>query len=476
MSSGSVAIASGSVQRHSPWLAVAGVCGVYVSFGLAIGVMAPLVDEISSDLSLSRSAMGSILGAWALIYVFTAVPGGAVVDRLGLRWSLLVGSLTITASLLLRSMANGPVSLFAAVAVFGIGGPLVSIATPKLVASLFDADERRLPTGLGVSSPALGTAIALAVTNPILLPAFDGNWRPVLVVMAAVSFLTTLGWLYASRAITHVEQGATRTDRSTIARLLKLRSMRTILAITLFSFFFSHALSNWLPEILADTGQSDNAAGYLSAISVTVGIVGSLSIARLVPSPRRPLALVVIFVVAGAASSMLAIVSLSEAIDRDGFITFGQGLATGLVVLCWVGAALGAHHRRLQNITFDVPFVGAWIGVMMWFAAALTGVPQGLMLISAAWTVMACAGLVVGLTQRFAVVKNVALGTLGLTLAKLVTVDLAEVDVFWRVGLFFVIGIGLITLGLKVPSLVVPEAAAEDTSDGGPTQESATTF
>ena len=89
---------------------------------------------------------------------------------------------------------------------------------------------------------------------------------------------------------------------------------------------------------------------------------------------------------------------------------------------------------------------------------------------------MACAGLVVGLTQRFAVVKNVALGTLGLTLAKLVTVDLAEVDVFWRVGLFFVIGIGLITLGLKVPSLVVPEAAAEDTSDGGPTQESATTF
>ena len=300
MSSGSEAIASDSGQPHSPWLAVAGVCGVYVSFGLAIGVMAPLVDEISADLSLSRSAMGSILGAWALIYVFTAVPGGAVVDRLGLRWSLFVGGLTITASLVLRSMANGPVSLFAAVAVLGIGGPLVSIATPKLVASLFEADERRLPTGLGVSSPALGTAIALAVTNPILLPAFDGNWRPVLVSMAAVSFLTTLGWLYASRAITHVEQGATRTDRSTIARLLKLRSMRTILAITLFSFFFSHALSNWLPEILADTGQSDNAAGYLSAISVTVGIVGSLSIARLVPSRRRPHALVAIFAVAGA--------------------------------------------------------------------------------------------------------------------------------------------------------------------------------
>ena len=388
MSSGSEAIASDSGQPHSPWLAVAGVCGVYVSFGLAIGVMAPLVDEISSDLSLSRSAMGSILGAWALIYVFTAVPGGAVVDRLGLRWSLFVGGLTITASLVLRSMANGPVSLFAAVAVFGIGGPLVSIATPKLVASLFDADERRLPTGLGVSSPALGTAIALAVTNPILLPAFDGNWRPVLVSMAAVSFLTTLGWLYASRAITHVEQGATRTDRSTIARLLKLRSMRTILAITLFSFFFSHALSNWLPEILADTGQSDNAAGYLSAISVTVGIVGSLSIARLVPSPRRPLALVVIFVVAGlmvAGIGSLPFVLLLVALALLGFaragiipLLFLEIMGDKNIAVSDIGAATGLFFAVGEIGGFSGPYVIGWVAdTTEGFAAAtlvLTGI------------------------------------------------------------------------------------------------------
>ena len=63
--------------------------------------------------------------------------------------------------------------------------------------------------------------------------------------------------------------------------------MRIILVISLFSFFFSHALNSWLPEILADTGQSDDAAGYLAAISVTVGIGGSLTIARLVPTSRR---------------------------------------------------------------------------------------------------------------------------------------------------------------------------------------------
>jgi cyanate permease len=364
-------MSSARATAHSPWLAVAGVCGVYVSFGLAIGVMAPLVDEISEDLGLSRSAMGSILGAWALIYVFTAVPAGAVVDRLGLRWSLLVGGFTITTSLVLRSLAGGPVSLFAAVAVFGVGGPLVSIATPKLVASLFDAEDRRLPTGLGVASPSLGSAIALAVTNPLLLPAFDGSWRAVLLVIAAVSFIATLGWLYASRAVAHVQQGATRTDRSTISRLLKLRSMRIILVIGMFSFFFSHALSNWLPEILSDTGQSDNAAGYLSAISVTVGILGSLTIARLVPNLRRPHVLVAIFVIIGlmvAGLGSLPFALLLIALGVLGFcragiipLLFLEIMGDPDIGLSDIGAATGLFFAVAEIGGFAGPYAIGWV-------------------------------------------------------------------------------------------------------------------
>jgi len=356
---------------HSPWLAVAGVCGVYVSFGLAIGVMAPLVDEISNDLLLSRSTMGSILGAWALIYVFTAVPAGAVVDRLGLRGSLLIGGLTITSSLLLRSLATGPISLFAAVAVFGVGGPLVSIATPKLVASLFEANERRLPTGLAVASPALGTAIALAVTNPILLPLFDDNWRPVVVVMAVLSFTATLGWLYASRAVAHVQQGDTRTDRATITRLLKVRSMQIILGISLFSFFFSHALSNWLPEILTDTGQSDDAAGYLAAISVTMGIIGALTISRLVPTWRRPHALVAIFVVIGLMVAALEALPIAPLLLALGVLGFARA---GIIPLLFleimddpeigvsdIGAATGLFFAVGEIGGFTGPYAVGWV-------------------------------------------------------------------------------------------------------------------
>lgn len=288
---------SDSQQTHSPWLAVAGVCGLYFGFGLTVGVMAPMVDEIRADLNLSQSTMGSILGAWALIYIFTAVPAGAVIDRLGLRWSLTIGGLAIAVSALLRSVATGAPSLFAAVAVFGVGGPLVSIAAPKLVASLFDEDNRRLPTGLAVSAPGLGAAVALALTNPVLLPLTGGSWRGVLAIVAGVTVLMTLAWLFAARAAAHVVQGATRTDLASLNRLVRLPSVQRILLIGLLSFFFAHALSNWLPEILTDSGQSDNAAGYLSAISVICGIAGGLTLARLVPNERRPHGLITIFVV-----------------------------------------------------------------------------------------------------------------------------------------------------------------------------------
>ena len=358
-------------RTASPWIAIAGVCAVYFSFGLSIGVMGPMVDEISLDLRLSRSTMGAILGAWALVYVFTAVPAGAVVDRLGLRWSLTLGGLTIALSLLLRSAATGALTLFATVAVFGIGGPLVSIATPKLVASTFAADRRRLPTGLAVAAPSLGTAAGLATTNPILLPMVDGSWRGVLLIAAGVAVFATGGWLVASRAVTEVRAETTHPKRDTLVRLLGLPSLRRVLAVALFSFFFAHALTNWLPEILSDSGQSDEASGYLSAISVLVGIVGSLAIARLVPSRRRPIGLVTIFVVLALGVSGLTALPdapLYVALAAIGFcragiipLLFLEIMGDGDISVSDMGAATGLFFAVGELGGFSGPYAVGFV-------------------------------------------------------------------------------------------------------------------
>lgn len=300
---------------------------VYFSFGLAIGLMAPLVDEISDDLGLSRSEMGSVLGAWALIYIVTAVPGGVLVDRLGLRLAMSLGSVSIAASLVLRATATGRTSLFLAVAVFGIGGPLVSISTPKLVASLFEDDARRLPTGLAVASPGIGSAVGFALPNPVLLPMFDQSWRAVIHLAGAVALTAGIYWLLATRSSLGGTPSAAPMTAGTYQRLLRLSTIRWILFIAVFSFAFSHGANGWLPELLADAGIGDDAAGYLTAASTMLGIVGSLTVARLVPAEKRGGGLVVIFVGVSACAIGLATLDTTGAavvVLALGFIRAGS--------------------------------------------------------------------------------------------------------------------------------------------------------
>jgi len=163
----------------------------------------------------------------------------------------------------------------------------------------------------------------------------------------------------------------------------------------------------------------------------------------------------------GLVATALAALEMLDAVGNDGFPNVGYAVATLVIVVGWVGAAGVAYRRQDRTMPFEPPFLGAWTGTMLWLGAALIGVSQGLVLISVTWTGMACAGLVFGLRERSGVVKNAAMCTLGITLFKLVTLDMAEVDIFWRVGLFFVVGMGLIALGLKVPSLIGPAAGAD---------------
>ena len=122
---------------------LAGVWLIYCCFGLTMAAMAPLVQPISQDLALSRSAMGSILGIWPLVYIGAAMPAGSLLDRFGLRRSLFVAALVIALSGALRAAAPGYAGLAFAVAVFGLGGPLVSTS-----ANL--AGHRPQRTALGV--------------------------------------------------------------------------------------------------------------------------------------------------------------------------------------------------------------------------------------------------------------------------------------------------------------------------------------
>ena len=95
------------------WVMLAGLWLIYFGFGLTVASTAPLVQPISRDLGLSHSAMGSVKGAWPLIYIFSAIPCGALLDRVGPRRALFLGAITVAASAAARGLSGGTWSCFA---------------------------------------------------------------------------------------------------------------------------------------------------------------------------------------------------------------------------------------------------------------------------------------------------------------------------------------------------------------------------
>jgi cyanate permease len=293
------------------WLMLFGVWFLYFAFGLTMVAMAPLVAAMRADLGLSDSAMGLILGAWPLVYIASAMPCGVFLDRAGPRRALFAAAAIIALSAVARGLAIGPVTLFFAVALFGVGGPLISIGAPKLVSQWFEGPDRGLAMGIYITGPALGGICALALTNSVFMPLMDQNWRHVLFIYAVVCLAIGLVWLVItqhaeartmeSRAVADGAQGQWAVFRT----LLGLPAVRAILIMAVGAFFYNHGLNNWLPEILRRGGMTAEQAGYWSAIPTAVGVLGSLLIPRLAVPARRRKILLAVIVMAGLSTILL---------------------------------------------------------------------------------------------------------------------------------------------------------------------------
>ncbi len=293
------------------WMMLAGVWVMYFSFGLVMTAIAPLIGVVRADLGLSNTAMGGALGIWPLIYIGAAIPAGLFIDRFGVRAALLIAGLAICISALGRAAALGYVSLLAAIAVFGIGGPLLSVGAPKIISRWFASRERGLAMGVYMSSIIMGNITALTLTNGVLMPLFDNSWRLVLASYAAVALAAATAWLLitahpVSRAVAQLERGTDRQRGLAVyARLIRLPTVQIILLLGVCMFVFGHAWANWTPEFLIGMGFSRVAAGNWAALPVAVGIIASLTLPRLATDARRLKLLAGLALLAGVTTWML---------------------------------------------------------------------------------------------------------------------------------------------------------------------------
>ena len=341
-----------------------GVWLLYGCFGLVATSLAPVASLVIADLGMSHAEMGLAMGAWQFVYIFSAIPSGILLDRIGARYALTLGGILVGLSALARVFADDAATLILAVMLFGLGGPIVSAGAPKVVLSAFTGSSRRFAMGIYMTGPAIGSIIALTTTHTVFLPWFDHSWRAVLGLWAGIVFCATLGWFALATLVnssTTIGPPPERVSQArAIANLIKRPTVVIVLLMSISIFMFNHGLNNWLPELLVSHGFSAVNAGYWASIPTVIGILGSLIIPRLATPQGRFNILLGLSVVAFIASVLLR---FSEP----------GALLSGLLLQ---GIARSSLVTVLILILIELPEVGGrYAGVAggLFFAAAELG-------------------------------------------------------------------------------------------------------
>ncbi len=201
-------------------------------------------------------------------------------DRWGIRRSIFFGALVIGLSAVLRSASSGFLSFLFFVALFGVGGPMISIGCPKTISTWFQGKERGTAIGIYTTGPWVGGMVSLAATNSVVMPLTDYSWRLTFVWYGVMTFFFAgLWWALTREADTEIDTKHFNVLKM-LAELFKVRRVRLILLSGLLSFAIMHGYFAWLPKILENTGMSPARAGVVSALPFLTSIPAVLIFPR----------------------------------------------------------------------------------------------------------------------------------------------------------------------------------------------------
>ena len=207
-----------------------------------------MVQVIEADLSIEHALMGTILGAWPLVYIASSLPCGALLDRYGAGNMLVVSAVIVAIAISLRGFADTYLDLLFTMILFGLAAPLISTGAPKVVSTWFTGKDRGLGTGIYFTGNALGGITALSLTNSLLLPLAGGNWRYIFFLYSFFIVIACFLWLLISRQkiFKQVERGIQFGKkfvyREVVRELISQRLVRLVLIMGLLILFFNHGL------------------------------------------------------------------------------------------------------------------------------------------------------------------------------------------------------------------------------------------
>jgi cyanate permease len=230
------------------------------------------LSEITTELGLSNTQAGILVGAVPVTYIPLALFSGLAVDRVGPVRSLAGGLVIFGSAQIGRSIATGFPLLLGCTVLIGVGATVITFGLPKLVSSLFPPDQTGAPSSVYLVGASLGTAGAFAIGRPVLGP-FLGGRRNLFLWSGTVAICYAGVWLLVMRIsnwMPNTEDSDTsfamETLKADIKAVLTHRELRLVVLVGVAYLLIIRGLQGWLPTILGSRGLSAARAGQTATL------------------------------------------------------------------------------------------------------------------------------------------------------------------------------------------------------------------
>lgn len=242
------------------------------------------LSEVTTELGLSNTQAGILVGAVPVTYIPLALFSGLAVDRIGPVRSLAGGLIVFGSAQIGRSIATGFPLLLGCTVLIGVGATVITFGLPKLVSLLFPPEQTGAPSSVYLVGASLGTASAFAIGRPVLGPLL-GGWRELFLWSGIVAVCYAGVWLLTMRISNWTANAedsessfAIGTLKTDIKAVLTHRELRLVVLVGVTYLLIIHGLQGWLPTILESRGLSAERAGQTTTLLVMANVVGVLTI------------------------------------------------------------------------------------------------------------------------------------------------------------------------------------------------------
>ena len=159
-----------------------------VAMRMTILAMPPVIPLVHSELRMSETQVGLLIGLPLALFAVAAVPGSLLIARLGARTAAVLGMIIAALAGASRSAAIDVPTLYAAAIATGFGVAIMQPGMPTLVGEWLP-DRIALGTIAYTSGMLTGALLATGLTIPVVLPLVGGSWRLDLLVWAVPALL-----------------------------------------------------------------------------------------------------------------------------------------------------------------------------------------------------------------------------------------------------------------------------------------------